>query len=188
MEWYWIAAFMLVAYIVILYSGQATGVWKRAGASTYGPILLWRTRRGISVIHRLARRARAWDVFAIAGAVLAVTMMVVLTLFLFWVSYSDPALPRVEAASQEVGPGLPTESLAKALVYGGLGMVVAVIVHELGHGIVASAHRLRLDSVGILFLAIPMGAFVEPNDDDLGRGGPPDQDEGLRIRRGREHY
>jgi membrane-associated protease RseP (regulator of RpoE activity) len=166
-EWFWIVAVVLVAYFVVLALGHVLGLWVKVGARVYGPVILWRTTRGIAAIQRLARRPRLWMTFAAVGAALAVAMMVVLTLFLFWVSYADPALPRAETASQEVAPGLPTESLVQTLVYAGIGMVVAVVVHELGHGVVAAACKLRLDSVGVIFLAIPVGAFVEPNDHDL---------------------
>jgi membrane-associated protease RseP (regulator of RpoE activity) len=162
-------AAVLMIYLAVLVLGHVLGVWKRIGASVYGPVLLWRTKRGIDVILRLARWRRVWATLARAGTVATLAMMVILTLFLFAVSYAEPALPRAEEASGEVGPGLPTESLISTLVYGGLGITIAVFVHELGHGAVAAAHRLRLDSVGILFVAIPIGAFVEPNDDDMAK-------------------
>ncbi len=167
MNWWIVASILLVAYAIVLALGEVTGAFARFGVTAYGPIILWRTRRGTAALTRLAQRARAWYAFAAVGAALSVAMMVILTLFLFWVSYSDPALPRAEAASEEVGPGIPGSSLDLALAYGALGIVVAVIVHELGHGVVAAAYRLRLDSVGVIFLAIPIGAFVEPNDHDL---------------------
>lgn len=173
MDWLVTVAVALVVYLAALALGQVTGLWERVGATVYGPVLLWRTGRGIDVIDRLARPGRGWRRASLAGAVVTVAMMVAVILFLFWVSLSDPTLPRAEEASEEVGPGLPTESLAWALFYGGLGITVAVFVHEIGHGVVAVAHRLRLDSVGVLFLAIPIGAFVEPDDKDIARADVP---------------
>lgn len=172
MNWWIVASILLFAYAFVLALGELTGARARLGMTAYGPVLLWRTRRGTDLIQRMARRARAWYAFAALGAALSVVMMVILTLFLFWVSTSNPAMPRAEAASQEVGPGIPGGSLELALIYGGLGIIVAVIVHELGHGVVAAAYKLRLDSVGVIFLVIPIGAFVEPNDHDLTYSNP----------------
>lgn len=169
MDWFEAVVAVLTIYLIALAIGHFLGLWKSVGASAYGPVLVWRTRRGIETITRLARGVRGWRFFAMIGAGLAVAMMVLLMLLLFLVSYSDLQLPRAAEAAEEVGPGLPNESLAWTLVYGGLGMTVAVFIHELGHGLVAVAHRLRLASVGILFIAIPIGAFVEPNDDDMYR-------------------
>lgn len=167
MDWVEIVAVVAIAYLAVLFLGHRSGLWERVGVSVYGPVLLWRTRRGIDLIKRLARREAALRRVSAAGVAVTLAMMAALMLFLIWVSYSDPALPQAEEASEEVGPGLPTESLAWTLFYGGLGITIAVFVHEIGHGVVAAAHRLRLDSVGVLFAAIPVGAFVEPNDGDM---------------------
>ena len=167
MDWLEIVAIVLVAYLAVLALGHYTGVWSRVGVRAYGPVLLWRTRRGIDLIKRLARREKGWRRASTVGVGVSLAIMAVLMLFLLWVSLSDPELPKAEEASEEVGPGMPTESLAWTLFYGGLGMTVAVFAHEIGHGVVAAAHRLRLDSVGVLFVAIPVGAFVEPNDEDM---------------------
>lgn len=172
MNWWIVASVLLVAYAAALVLGEATGAWDRFRVTAYGPVLLWRTQRGMAAIARMAGNAAAWRALASAGAVLAAGMMVLLTLFLFWVSYYNPSLPQVDAASQAATPGIPNGNLEIALIYGALGIVTAVVVHEVGHGIVAAAHRLRLDSAGIIFLIIPIGAFVEPNDHDL-RGSNP---------------
>lgn len=167
MDWLATVAVVLVVYLAALALGHFTGLWRRAGVTVYGPVLLWRTRRGIDSVKRLARPQRGWRRASVIGVGVTLAVMAVLAIFLLWVSLSDPALPKAEEASEEVGPGLPTESLAWTLFYGGLGITVAVFVHEIGHGVVAVAHRLRLDSVGVLFVAIPIGAFVEPNDKDM---------------------
>jgi membrane-associated protease RseP (regulator of RpoE activity) len=41
--------------------------------------------------------------------------------------------------------------------------------HEISHGIIARAHKIRLKSVGALLLAIIPGAFVEPDDRDVNK-------------------
>ncbi len=48
-----------------------------------------------------------------------------------------------------------------------------MVVHELSHGVVAKAQRLPLKSVGLVLLAvIPPGAFVEPDEEELGKAPP----------------
>lgn len=41
--------------------------------------------------------------------------------------------------------------------------------HEISHGIIARAHKIRLKSVGLLLLAVIPGAFVEPDDKQIKR-------------------
>jgi membrane-associated protease RseP (regulator of RpoE activity) len=172
MEWYELITFILVIYALVLYLGHFVGLWKRIGARLYGPVLLFRTKRGTDIISRLARRRRVWRPLTTAGAAVAVVAMAFMLLFLIWVTFTSPNLLGEEAPSESVGPGLPTESLAWTLFFGGMGMAVAVFIHELGHGVSAATYGLKLDSVGILLVVIPVGAFVEPNDADMAKAKP----------------
>jgi membrane-associated protease RseP (regulator of RpoE activity) len=54
--------------------------------------------------------------------------------------------------------------------YGLAALVITIIIHEAGHGVVARVHNIRVDSTGIvLFLGIPIGAFVNIERDELNR-------------------
>jgi membrane-associated protease RseP (regulator of RpoE activity) len=56
------------------------------------------------------------------------------------------------------------------ITYGLAALVITIIVHEAGHGIVARVHNIRVDSTGILlFLGIPIGAFVNIEREELNR-------------------
>ncbi|MDQ3848300.1 MAG: site-2 protease family protein, partial [Thermoproteota archaeon] len=56
------------------------------------------------------------------------------------------------------------------ITYGLAALVITIIIHEAGHGIVARVHNIRVDSTGIvLFLGIPIGAFVNIERDELNR-------------------
>lgn len=47
------------------------------------------------------------------------------------------------------------------VTYGLIALIITLIIHEAGHGIVARVHNIRVESTGILlFLGIPVGAFV----------------------------
>lgn len=54
------------------------------------------------------------------------------------------------------------------ITYGWVALVVTIIIHEAGHGIVARVYNIRVDSTGIvLFLGLPIGAFVNIERDEL---------------------
>jgi membrane-associated protease RseP (regulator of RpoE activity) len=56
------------------------------------------------------------------------------------------------------------------ITYGWIALVVTIIIHEAGHGIVARVYNIRVDSTGIvLFLGLPIGAFVNIERDELNR-------------------
>jgi membrane-associated protease RseP (regulator of RpoE activity) len=54
--------------------------------------------------------------------------------------------------------------------YGWIGLVITIIIHEAGHGIVARVYNTKVESTGVvLFLVIPIGAFVNIQQDELNR-------------------
>jgi membrane-associated protease RseP (regulator of RpoE activity) len=54
--------------------------------------------------------------------------------------------------------------------YGWIGLVITIIIHEAGHGIVARVYNIKIESTGVvLLLAIPIGAFVNIQQDELNR-------------------
>ena len=56
------------------------------------------------------------------------------------------------------------------LTYGWAALVITIVIHEAGHGIVARVYNIRVDSTGVvLFLGIPIGAFVNIERDELNR-------------------
>jgi membrane-associated protease RseP (regulator of RpoE activity) len=56
------------------------------------------------------------------------------------------------------------------ITYGWAALIITVIIHEAGHGIIARVYNIRVDSTGIvLFLGIPIGAFVNIERDELNK-------------------
>lgn len=56
------------------------------------------------------------------------------------------------------------------ITYGWIALVITIVIHEAGHGIVARVHNIRVDSTGIvLFAVIPIGAFVNIEREELAR-------------------
>lgn len=54
--------------------------------------------------------------------------------------------------------------------YGWIALVLTIIIHEAGHGIVARVYGVRVDSTGlVLILGIPIGAFVNIEREELAR-------------------
>ncbi|MDD1773881.1 MAG: site-2 protease family protein, partial [Methanomassiliicoccales archaeon] len=51
--------------------------------------------------------------------------------------------------------------------YGILGLVVAIVVHEFAHGVLTRVGGIKVQSLGLVFLVFPIGAFVEPDEKEL---------------------
>src|SRR3989442_2772910 len=48
-----------------------------------------------------------------------------------------------------------------------LGLSVAIILHEFSHGILSRVANIKIRCLGLIFLIFPIGAFVEPDEDEL---------------------
>jgi len=75
---------------------------------------------------------------------------------------------------REIGPQgnllIPGLNPILPWTYGWIGLVVTIIIHEAGHGIVARVYNTKVESTGVvLFLAIPIGAFVNIQQDELNK-------------------
>lgn len=142
--------------------------WLPPSVNTTGPITTIRTRRGRVFLDRLSRWSRIWRAIANFGVGVALVVMVgsfVMLLFSAMLSAVDPAPGAVhEPQNVLVIPGvnqfLPLE-VAPEIIFG---LVIGLVVHEGGHGLLCRVEDIEIKSMGVALLAfIPLGAFVEPD-------------------------
>ncbi|AEH38086.1 site-2 protease family protein [Halopiger xanaduensis] len=147
---------------------------------TQGPMLTFHTKRGRALLDRLARPKRFWRAWANLGIGIALVVMVAMFAFLLIAAIGALSSPQPSSAVQQprnvlVIPGvndfLPL-SATPGIVFG---LLVGLVVHEGGHGLLCRVEDIDIDSMGIVMLAIvPMGAFVEPDQESsksASRGG-----------------
>ena len=136
-----------------------------------GPITTIKTARGRALLERLARHRRFWRAWANAGVGFGLLVMVgmFLTIVLSGItSLQRPgANPIQEPKNALAIPGLNDFlplAVAPEIIFG---LLVAMIVHEGGHGLLCRVENIDIDSMGVaLFTIVPLGAFVQPDEDD----------------------
>ncbi|AXG05678.1 PDZ domain-containing protein [Haloplanus rubicundus] len=145
-----------------------------------GPIATIHTRRGRALLTRLARPRRFWRAYSNVGVGVALVIMGGMFLLLLVQALSilqNPPAPSAVNQPQNflVVPGvndfLPL-AVAPEIVFG---LLVGLVVHEGGHGLLCRVEDIDIESMGLVFLAfIPIGAFVEPDEEsqrNANRGG-----------------
>jgi len=148
---------------------------------TQGPILTFHTKRGREFLDWLAGPKRFWRAWTNLGIGISLVSMVAMFGFLLFAAIAVITAP--EPASSEVQqprnvlviPGvndfLPL-SATPGIVFG---LLVGLVVHEGGHGLLCRVEDIDIKSMGVAMLAIiPIGAFVEPDQQDsreASRGG-----------------
>jgi membrane-associated protease RseP (regulator of RpoE activity) len=50
--------------------------------------------------------------------------------------------------------------------------IITLVVHEFGHAILCRVENIKVKAMGVLFLVIPIGAFVEPDEDGVKEAKP----------------
>jgi len=145
-----------------------------------GPIATIHTRRGRALLTRLASPKRFWRAYSNVGVGIALVIMAGMFFLLLFQAVTilrNPPAPSAVNQPQNflVVPGvndfLPL-AVAPEIVFG---LLLGLVVHEGGHGLLCRVEDIDIESMGVVFLAlIPVGAFVEPDEEsqrEADRGG-----------------
>jgi membrane-associated protease RseP (regulator of RpoE activity) len=148
-------------------------------AQQYKPVSRWyiflmlRTRRGLNLMEKLGKwrvtRPLAWVMLYLMpiGAALALYVISIEVTALYFSPQSHAILSSVRTISPLANFLLPGINPYLPLSVW-LAVIVAVVIHEASHGIVARSLGLKIKSAGVLLLLIlPIGAFVEVDDKQL---------------------
>jgi membrane-associated protease RseP (regulator of RpoE activity) len=137
------------------------------------PLILIHTPFGLDFFDRVAKwpGAKAW------ANVNAYFMPLITALAIFLIVGSLAVLfsnADARAGVSSLGPQanllIPGLNPYLPITYGWVALVVTIIIHEAGHGILARVYNIRVDSTGIvLLLGLPIGAFVNIERDELAK-------------------
>jgi len=146
---------------------------KKRGFEVAPGLLLWRTKRGLGLLDRIASSPkRLWEVFGIAGAaaggILTVTVFLNLTDKAIGIIGAIISPPPAGGGVPGVVPIVPGWTVPLGMIPPFLIAIATVLlVHESAHGIVARRVGIPVKSAGLLVLAVIPGAFVEPDEEKM---------------------
>ena len=166
--------YLVMLILVIVYIPIWIWVWRRPEQAArwhlvkYGPCIMIKTQLGMKTMDRLAKYTRFWHAFGffskLVSAVLFLLMMYMLIVAVI-------ALPSTLSSGTSIGIeyalAIPGFNPIMPLTYGIVALFFAMVVHELGHGIQARVNGIKVDSSGLLYAVVPLGAFVEPNEEEM---------------------
>ncbi|MGB9659472.1 MAG: site-2 protease family protein [Nitrososphaerales archaeon] len=135
------------------------------------PFILIRTKKGLSLIDRLARLRFIKKIGWILLYMLPIAAFVGFYLILRAATALISSAPLRSFAGQFnplINLGIPGINPYLPIVYGWIALIIAMIVHEGMHGILARSTGLSVKSSGIILLLIlPIGAFVDIDEKEL---------------------
>jgi membrane-associated protease RseP (regulator of RpoE activity) len=166
----WLALILLIilAYLGIVFALAKRGVLEKYNLSLAGPVLMVHTKRGRALISWLAESSqRFWVSFGWLAVCVCAVVMVGMSVLLVWELSIITQIPKAALPSPRMYLGLPGVNPLIPIWYGIVALVVAIIIHEFSHGILARIADVPIKSMGLLFFVLPIGAFVEPDEDVL---------------------
>jgi len=161
---------LIFAWYLLLKRWERDGVLDRWNATrVFGFVLMVRTKKGLDLLEKVAKPRKFWRIYGeISLWVCTFAMlMVALVVLLAFVGaiLSPPDVPPPSASELLAIPGI---NPVIPLWWGLIGFIVALLIHEFGHGLLARGHGMRIRSFGLLQLGpLPLGAFAEPEGEEL---------------------
>lgn len=158
---------LLNAYLLLVFILVKTGWLKRLNMSLFGPALMVKTERGRGILDWFARARWFFDRSAGLGLWLTMVVMALMSLLLLLQLLFIFRLRPEDAPSALYALGIPGVNPLIPVGFGVIALIFAVVVHEFSHGILARVYDLKVKTMGILIFIIPVGAFVEPDEEEL---------------------
>jgi membrane-associated protease RseP (regulator of RpoE activity) len=156
---WWLAVYML----------DKTGVLKRYNTTAYGLLIMWRTYRGQGLLNAIASPRTFWKtLITLCMPLVFVSMFIMLGLIVVTVFIMIIQTPAPNAATSPqnllVIPGV---NQFVPFVWGWIALIVGMVAHEFGHAIMAKAEKIKVNSLGLLLIPIPLGAFAEIDEEEM---------------------
>ena len=164
---YVIALLVIIAYFAIIYVLNKRGILAKHHLTQGMVFLMWRTEGGKKVIEKLSKLRRFWLVYAAVAKWICLGVAIFMMSLLIWEATLVSKIPASQAPSPQMILGIPGLNPIIPIWYGIIGLIVAVVFHEFAHGILTRVGKMDIKSLGIVFLVIPLGAFVEPDEEAI---------------------
>ena len=156
---YYAIFFVAVYVLAILFR-------KKLKIDVYGAVLMRRTQkmRGwIDYIANLSPKFWRWSMnIGIPITVLGMAFMVYTIILSLEVMFQKPT-----TALLLPGVDIPGSPIFIHIFAGIIALILLMVVHEFGHGILARAQGVEIKSIGVILLAVLPGAFVELDEEDV---------------------
>ncbi len=169
----WIAALILFAiWWYVVADLDKAGILKKYNMTAIGPIVMIRTFKGQKLLDWIAKPKGLWRAITLLGMPIVIASMVIMLVTL--VGMDIWMLLRV----QEIPPPGPANAPQNILAipginqfipfwWGWIALIVALVAHEFSHAILAKVENIKVNSLGLMLMPIPIGAFAEIDEEEL---------------------
>ncbi len=160
---------LFVAYWIAIEILKRRGILQRRNITAIGPILMIRTTKGLELLERISKPKNFWRAIATLGipaVFVGMAFMFSLILIMDYIMITNPPKPS-PATNPRNALLIPGINQFIPLVWGLIGLMVTLIVHEFSHAILCRVEGVKVKSLGVLLALIPIGGFAEPDEKEI---------------------
>jgi len=157
----------VTAYALVAYYIYKNKLWPEY-ITFYGPFMAIKTEK-VGFFDRSIPFSTFLRVYGTVGVAMVVIVSALMTVMLFFsIQHIVVQRPPLTAANELKNvlaiPGVNDFIPFTFAVW--LGLLATMGVHEFGHAVLCRVEGIRVKSMGVLMAVIPIGAFVEPDEED----------------------
>lgn len=170
----WIVIYSIVSYYI-------SRKYDFDNINITGPILSIRSQFGLKTITKISSKFktfwRYWGNLGVISAIITAIISIIFVITSVYAIIKAPSQVTIQGPTDLVViPGvnrfLPLSAAPEIII----ALVIGIIVHEGGHAIYCKLGNINIKSTGLIFAAlIPLGAFVEPDEEEQFDADIPDQ-------------
>ncbi len=167
MDWIIPVVALVIVYALAAYYIYKNRLWPDY-ITFYGPFMAIKTGK-VGFFDRSIRFSTFLRLYGTLGVAMVVIVSALMTIMLFIsVQHIVVQRPPLTAANELRNvlaiPGVNDFIPFTFAVW--LGLLATMAVHEFGHAVLCRVEGIRVKSMGVLMAVIPIGAFVEPDEED----------------------
>jgi membrane-associated protease RseP (regulator of RpoE activity) len=164
----WILLILLLIYIPLWIWVWRSPKAAKYGLEKYGPCIKINTQLGKKSMDKVAKYHRFWRAMGVFSQVASFVMMAVIV---YVVVVAVINLPNSLQSSTSIGIeyvlAIPGLNPLLPFWYALLALIIALVCHEFAHGVQTRTNGMRVKNTGLLYGVVPLGAFVEPEQEDV---------------------
>jgi membrane-associated protease RseP (regulator of RpoE activity) len=167
MNWLIPIVIIVAAYALIAYTIHHKKLWPQY-ITFYGPFMAVKTEN-VGIFDKFTPFSTFLRLYGTLGVIMVVIVSAAMTWMLFFaMQYIIVQRPPLTMANDPKNilalPGVNDFIPFTFAVW--FGLLITMIVHEFGHAVLCRVEGIRVKAMGVLLAVIPIGAFVEPDEED----------------------
>jgi membrane-associated protease RseP (regulator of RpoE activity) len=167
MNWIFPIALLVAVYAIVAYYIHQKKLWPEH-ITFYGPFMAVKTEK-VGFFDKFTSFSSFLRLYGTLGVVMVVIVSVAMTYMLFvamqFIIVQHPPLTQANDPKNILAfPGVNDFIPFTFAVW--FGLILTMIIHEFGHAVLCRVEGIRVKAMGILLAVIPIGAFVEPDEED----------------------